>query len=51
MKKILFVCLMVLFCGTVLNLKSFAKPDKVDGFNVPEGRIPQEIVDNRYPRT
>jgi ribonuclease Z len=28
-----------------------AKPDKVDGFNVPSGRIPQEIKDNRYPRT
>ena len=25
--------------------------DKVDGVNVPSGRIPQEIVDNRYPRT
>ena len=23
------------------------KPDKVDGLNVPEGRIPQEIQDNR----
>jgi ribonuclease Z len=28
-----------------------AKPDKVDGINVPSGRVPQEIVDNRYPRT
>jgi ribonuclease Z len=30
---------------------AIAKPDKVDGINVPEGRIPQEIKDNRYPRT
>ncbi len=28
-----------------------AKPDKVDGINVPSGRVPQEIVANRYPRT
>ena len=28
-----------------------AKPDNVDGINVPEGRIPQEIKNNRYPRT
>ncbi len=28
-----------------------AKPDKVDGVNVPSGRIPQEIKDNKYPRT
>ena len=30
---------------------AFSKPDKVDGMNVPSGRIPQEIKDNRYPRT
>ncbi len=30
---------------------SFSKPDKVDGENVPEGRIPQEIKNNRYPRS
>jgi len=35
-----------LFGSTVL-----AKPDKVDGVNVPSGRIPQEIKNNRYPRT
>lgn len=28
-----------------------AKPDNVDGVNVPEGRLPQEIKNNRYPRT
>lgn len=30
---------------------AFAKPDTVDGVTVPEGRIPQVIKDNRYPRT
>ena len=30
---------------------AFAKPDNVDGMNVPQGRIPQEIKDNKYPRT
>ena len=30
---------------------SWAKPDKVDGVNVPSGRVPQEIKDHRYPRT
>jgi ribonuclease Z len=28
-----------------------AKPDKVEGLNVPFGRVPQEIKDNHYPRT
>jgi ribonuclease Z len=28
-----------------------AKPDKVDGNNYPSGRIPQEIKNNKYPRT
>ena len=28
-----------------------AKPDNLDGMNVPSGRIPQEIQNNRYPRT
>jgi hypothetical protein len=30
---------------------SQAKPDKIDGNNYPVGRIPQEIKDNKYPRT
>ena len=29
----------------------YAKPDKVDNENVPSGRIPQEIKNNKYPRT
>ena len=35
----------------VLATVGTSKPDRVDGVNVPEGRIPQEIKDNRYPRT
>ena len=50
MKSILsFLVASFLICmpgGIVL-----AKPDNVDGINVPEGRIPQEIKNNRYPRT
>ena len=50
--KISFVALTafvfaIMFSGT----NSLAKPDKVDGINVPSGRIPQEIKNNRYPRT
>ncbi len=36
----------VLAAGT-----SWAKPDQVDGLNVPFGRVPQEIKNDRYPRT
>jgi len=51
MKKII-----TLFFSGVISLCLFtaiviAKPDKVDGINVPSGRIPQEIKDNKYPRT
>ncbi len=35
----------------LLSTTTLAKPDKVDGFNVASGRIPQEIKNNRYPRT
>jgi ribonuclease Z len=38
-------------CASVLVVPAHAKPDKVDGMNVPSGRIPQEIRNNRYPRT
>ena len=40
------ICLSIYLIGT-----AWAKPDKVDGVNVPSGRIPQEIKDNKYPRT
>jgi len=45
--KLLFVVL----CASFLSVTAQAKPDKVDGVNVPSGRIPQEIKDNKYPRT
>ena len=44
-----FVILIFLFFSTISI--TFAKPDKVEGINVPFGRIPQEIKENRYPRT
>ncbi len=40
-----------LICLASATGTTWAKPDKVDGLNVPSGRIPQEIKDNRYPRT
>jgi len=38
-------------CSSVLSVTAQAKPDNVNGVNVPSGRIPQEIKDNKYPRT
>ena len=43
--------LIVVFCSSLLNITAQAKPDNVDGVNVPSGRIPQEIINNKYPRT
>ena len=43
--------LTVIFCSSVLSVTAQAKPDKIDGNNYPGGRIPQEIKDNKYPRT
>ncbi len=37
--------------ATQIDISAQAKPDRVDGVNVPSGRIPQVINDNRYPRT
>jgi ribonuclease Z len=34
-----------------LDIGAQAKPDQIDGVNVPSGRIPQVINNNRYPRT
>ncbi len=42
---------MAAICLSRLGTTAQAKPDKVDGLNVPEGRVPQEISDNRYPRS
>jgi ribonuclease Z len=50
-KIILSTLAAAFLCTTVLGATAQAKPDKVDGLNVPSGRIPQEIKDNRYPRT
>ena len=51
MKRLLVGLLIVVFCSGFLIVTALAKPDKVDGINVPSGRIPQEIKDNKYPRT
>jgi ribonuclease Z len=51
MKRLLATFLAAAIGSSVLATLSSAKPDQVDGVNVPFGRIPQEIVNNRYPRT
>ena len=48
--------LLIWFTGTLLlafiaPTMLYAKPDKIDGQNYPSGRIPQEIKNNKYPRT
>ena len=48
--KRFITALITVACLLPLN-SAFAKPDEVDGINVPSGRIPQEIKDNKYPRT
>ena len=48
--RLLFLLTPVALLGIASGL-ALAKPDKVDGVNVPQGRIPQEIKNNRYPRT
>lgn len=51
MKKIIAHLVILLFCLGCLHYTALAKPDKVDGVNVPSGRIPQDIKNNKYPRT
>lgn len=51
MKRMLGLLSAAFMCSFMLASLLEAKPDKVDGLNVPSGRIPQEIKDNRYPRT
>jgi ribonuclease Z len=51
MKKLLTLGIAVFLSSVLTTLETFAKPDSVDGQNVPEGRIPQEIKGNKYPRT
>ena len=50
--KYIYSIVLAAFCMSIYLISTaLAKPDKVDGVNVPSGRIPQEIIDNRYPRT
>ena len=51
MKSIFVIPLIVSVCSGLLGTYAIAKPGNVDGINVPSGRIPQEIKDNKYPRT
>ena len=51
MKSIFVIPLIVSVCSGLLSTYVMAKPDDVDGVNVPSGRIPQEIKNNKYPRT
>ena len=51
MRRVFAVLLGVAIGSSLLATMSLGKPDKVDGINVPAGRIPQEIRGNRYPRT
>jgi ribonuclease Z len=51
MTKQIFASIPFLAAVMILAPAASAKPDKVDGMYVPSGRIPQEIKDNRYPRT
>ena len=51
MRSLIPISLLAIFCSFVMTASAQAKPDKVDGANVPEGRVPQVIVDNKYPRT
>jgi len=48
LKIVITILAIILFVPSTMII---AKPDKVDGENVPRGRIPQEIKDNKYPRT
>jgi ribonuclease Z len=50
--KFFKIIVMLFSLGLVINSSNaIAKPDYVDGVSVPSGRIPQEIMNNRYPRT
>lgn len=51
MKKGILAYATVAMIAAFIGSMALAKPDKVDGVNVPGGRIPQTIKDNKYPRT
>ena len=44
-------CIFLLSILFLFSAPVSAKPDRVDGENYPGGRIPQEIKNNKYPRT
>jgi len=51
MRSVLIATATAFAFSAILGGTAIAKPDTVDGFNVPSGRIPQEIKEDRYPRT
>jgi ribonuclease Z len=51
MKNACIKLLIAIFCSSLIATPLLAKPDKVGGVNVSEGRIPQKIKNNKYPRT
>jgi ribonuclease Z len=51
MNRIFAISLAAVVGSALVGTFALAKPDKVDGLNVPFGRVPQEIKNNRYPRT
>ncbi len=50
MTKVIKIALLLLM-ASVLALPSYAKPDKVKGYNVPSGRVPQAVSNNKYPHS
>lgn len=51
MNKLIVTVVAVMFCSVFFSITVTAKPDKVDGVNVPSGRIPQKIKKSNYPHT
>ena len=51
MNKLIVTVVAVMFCSVFFSITVTAKPDKVDGVNVPTGRIPQKIKKSNYPHT
>lgn len=51
MNKLIVTVVAVMFCTAFFSISVTAKPDKVDGVNVPSGRIPQKIKKSNYPHT
>ena len=51
MNKLIVTIVAVMFCTAFFSISVTAKPDKVDGVNVPSGRIPQKIKKSNYPHT